>query len=122
MNNDVFKTLKAIKISNYIYGIFIFISFLGFYSNKKQKEYIYNKDLNGKRISHNIRTIILIIALLIYIYFLERSIKTKSKNKKETTKIFLQNLDIFAAIIFIIATLISIYTHLKGDEAIVITE
>lgn len=122
MDSKIYKTLKAIKISDYLYGIFILISILGFYSNKKQRDYIYGKDEKGKNTAHNIRLIILIIALLIYIYFLQRTIKTKTKDKTETTKLFLQNLDVLAGIIFVIATLISIYTHIKGDEAIIITE
>lgn len=122
MNKKILNILKAIKVSDYLYAIFIVISFLGFYSNKKQRDYIYGKDENGKSTAHIIRLIILVIALLIYIYFLERSIKTKSKDKREKNKMFLQNLDIFAGIIFVIGILISIYTHIKGDEAIIITE
>ena len=115
------ERLKALKIGDYIYALFILLSLLGFYANKKEKNYIFNIDKNGKKKAHTSRIIILVVALLVYIYFLENRIK-KKKEDKTKTEIFLGNLDILSAILFLLGGIIALYTEYKGDEAAIITE
>ena len=117
MSSEIFETLKRIKISNYIYGIFIVVSLIGFYANKQQKEYTLSININGKKHSHNARLVILVIALIIYIYYLETRIKSKDR-----TNAFFKHLDILSAILFLIGGLIALYLEIKGDEEIIITE
>lgn len=118
MSDELIERLKALKIGNYIYAIFALISLLGLYANKKEKDFLFYKDSNGSKKAHRYRLIILGIALLVYIYFLENRIK---KRESSTNKFF-NNLDILSAILFIIGAIISIYLECKGDEAAIITE
>ena len=121
MSDKSIKILKKIKISNYIYIIFIVISLMGFYANYSQKKYVYCNDKRAYKRAHNIRMIILIIALLIYIYYLEMKVIGKDKNASKE-KTFIDNLNILAAFLFLIGGIIAIYLEYKGDEEIIITE
>ena len=121
MNGSLYKMLKKVKISNYIYIIFIVISLIGFYANKKQKEYIFYDNKNSLKKAHTARMIILIIALLIYIYYLEIKIVGKDK-QADKNKAFIDNLNIFAALLFLIGGIIALYLEYKGDEEIILTE
>ena len=117
MSREIFEALKKIKISNYIYAIFILVSLIGFYSNKEQKEYTLNININGKKHAHNARLVILVIALIIYIYYLETRIRSKDR-----TNDFFRHLDILSGILFLIGGIIMLYLEIKGDEEIIITE
>lgn len=121
MSADILKRLKALKIGNYVYGIFVAISLLGFYANKKEKDYIFEIDENGAKKAHTARMIILIVAILVYIYFLENRISNRTEAETKTQK-FLNNLDVLAAILFVIGAAISLYLEYRGDESAIITE
>lgn len=111
--------LKRLKISDYIFGIFIVMSMLGFYANKKTRDKIYNLDNDGKKKAHYARLLILLIALGIYIYYLELKVDTRGKNKNKT---FLDNLSVLAAFLFVIGGLIALYNEYKGQNDIIITD
>ncbi len=121
MNDSLGKMLNKVKISNYIYIIFIVISLIGFYANKNQKDYIFNNNKKSLKKAHNARMVILVIALLIYIYYLEIKVVGKRKNASRE-KAFIDNLNILAAILFLIGGIIAIYLEYKGNEEIIITE
>lgn len=121
MSEEIIKRLRALKIGNYIYGIFVAISLLGFYANKKEKDYIFKIDEKGVKKAHISRLIILGVALLVYIYFLENRISNRREAETKTEK-FLNNLDILAAILFVLGALVSLYLEYKGDESAIITE
>lgn len=118
MNNSLYDKLKELRISDYIFGILIVTSLVGIYADKKERDQYLNKDPEGHKKAHNTRLILLTVALLIYIYFLNTRIK-KSKN---ATNKFLSHLDILATILFIIGGLIFLYDEYKGDEQEIIIE
>ena len=119
MSESLTEKLKSLKISDYIFIIFIVISLSGIYADKKEKDDLTHKDPNGNKKAHNIRMIALVVSLLIYIYFLNTKLK---KRKEGTTSAFLNNLDILASILFIIGGLIFIYNEYKGDSNSIIIE
>jgi len=122
MNDSVSKMLKRVKISNYIYSIFIVISLIGFYANSNQKRYVYFKDKRYLKKAHNARMVILVIALLIYIYYLEVKLVNKDDDSDSKNNKFFSNLNIFAAILFLIGGIIALYLEYKGSEEIILTE
>ncbi len=115
------EILKKIKVSNYIYVIFLVISLIGFYANNNQKKYVYTYDKSYLKKAHNARMVILIIALIVYIYYLEVKVVGKRKNVSREES-FIDNLNILAAILFLIGGIIAIYLEYKGNEEIIITE
>lgn len=118
MDNSTFEKLKELKISDYIFGILIVTSLVGIYADKKERDWYTHKDKEGRKKAHNTRLILLTVALLIYIYFLN----TRIKKCKNATNKFLRHLDVLATILFIIGGLIFLYDEYKGDEQEIIIE
>lgn len=118
MNSSLAEKLRNLKISDYIFIIFIVISLSGMYADHKERDELTNKDPKGKEKAHNIRLLALVVSLLIYIFFLNTKIKSKDKGVSK----FLNNLDILASILFIIGGLIFIYTEYKGADNSIIIE
>lgn len=117
MTDESLKRLKALNIGEIIFIIFIVISVSGIIANEYEKGYILKKNTNGKKIAHYIRLAVLVVALLVYIYFLKTRVE-----KVITAKTFLNNLDVLATILFVIGGIIFIYTEYKGDEEAIIIE
>lgn len=118
MGDSILKKLKDLKISDYIFDIIIVTSLVGIYANHKEKDQYEGKDSEGLKKAHNIRLVLLFIAVVIYIYFLE----TRIKDRKNAKNKFLSNLDILASILFVIGGLIFLYDEFKGDEQEIIVE
>lgn len=117
MNNSLRKRLNNLNIGEIILIIFIVLSIFGIIANELEKSYILGKNNNGKKWSHYIRLGVLLIALLIYIYYLKTRIE-----KRISSKSFLNNLDILAAILFILGGFIFLYTEYKGEEESILIE
>ena len=118
MNDNIMKKLKDLKISDYIFDIIIVTSLVGIYANHKEKDRYTGKDSDGLKKAHNIRLVLLFIAVVVYIYLLE----TRIKDRKNAKNKFLNNLDILASILFVIGGLIFLYDEFKGDEQDIIIE
>lgn len=118
MNSRLAEKLRKLKVSDYIFIIFIVISLSGIYADHKEKDELIHKDPKGKEKAHNIRMIALMASLLIYIFFLN----TRIKRKDECVSKFLNNLDILATILFVIGGIIFIYTEYKGADNSIIIE
>ncbi len=118
MGKSLQEKLKNLKISDYIFGIFIVTSLVGIYADKKERDQYLHKDDEGLKKAHNIRLVLLTIGVLVYIYFLE----TRIKDRKNAVNKFLSNLDILASILFVIGGLIFLYDEFKGDEQSIIIE
>lgn len=113
MRESLTEKLREIKISDYIFIIFIIISLSGIFADHEEKEDLIGKDPKGNEKAHKIRLIALTVSLLIYIYFLH----TKIKKRESITNKFLNNLDILASILFIIGGIIFLYNEYKGDSS-----
>ncbi len=118
MNSEVIKKLKAIKISDYIFVIFIIIALVGMYANHKERDAYTGLDSKGIEKAHNIRMVLLVVSLLIYIYFLE----TRIKDRESATNKFISNLDVLASILFVIGGIIFLYDEYKGESNPIIIE
>lgn len=117
MNNSLSKRLNSLNIGEIIFIIFIVLSIFGIIANELEKSYIKKTNTNGKKYAHYIRLGVLLIALLIYLYYLKTRVE-----KHITSKSFLNNLDILATILFLIGGLIFLYTEYKGDEEVILIE
>lgn len=117
MNNSLRKRLNNLTIGEIILIVFIVLSVLGIIANELEKGYIFGKNSNGKKWSHYIRISVLLIALLIYIYYLKTRVE-----KCINCKSFLNNLDILASILFILGGIIFLYTEYKGVEESILIE
>ena len=73
MNKE--ELLKKIQIEDYIWIANFFIIIFALISNKYEKDYISNKNINSKKIYKTINICIFIILFIIYGYFAYGRIK-----------------------------------------------
>jgi len=86
MNNNISKRLKQINIENNIWLFYIIIIGLSFYSNKLEKDYFINHNINSKETYRIINTIIFIVLILVYSYFEKDAIESFFNNINKTNK------------------------------------
>ncbi len=86
MNNNISKRLKQINIENNIWLFYIIIIGLSFYSNKLEKDYFINHNINSKETYRKINTIIFIVLILVYSYFEKDAIESFFNNINKTNK------------------------------------
>ena len=86
MNNNISKRLKQINIENNIWLIYIIIIGLSFYSNKLEKDYFINHNINSKETYREINTIIFIVLIFVYSYFEKDAIESFFNNINKTSK------------------------------------
>ena len=84
--NEINKQLKLLHNEDIIWVIYLFIIVLAIYTNKLERDNIYNKNKELKNKANKINTSILIIIFLIYIYFANISYQTYLNAKTEKNK------------------------------------
>ena len=83
---DKSDILKKLDTENFIWIIYIILILLSIYSNKYEKEYYLNNDIKAKENYRKLNIFIFFIALIIYLYFFEdsiKNIKTQNNNSKD---------------------------------------
>ena len=111
MNKTIMEKLKETKIEDIIWIVYFFIIVANLYSNFLERDYIKTKNPRSKELFRNINKYVLIIAFLIYLYFVYTSygsIKNLKSNATEK-KVFLTHLTLISAILFLIAGALNIF-------------
>ena len=119
MNSDELNDkLKELKTEDYIWVLYIGIIILSLYSNVLERKYYVNGDLKSKKKYLDITTIIFIILVFVYSYFLKgsydsvKNIKyTDSSKKKE-----LIYLSYFATILVFISGIVFLYVSINNEN------
>ena len=112
MNNSSLKAkLQATAIEDIIWIIYFFIIIANLYSNYLERDYIKNKNPQSRVLFKNINKAVLIIAFLIYLYFVYQSYDSVKNLKNNTSdkQVFLTNLTLISAILFLIAGALNIF-------------
>ena len=110
MSEDRVKTLSVENLVWIIYAIF---AIAGIHANNLEIEYIKNRSQKNKRKYKLINIIILLIAIIINIYFLN-IIYNRYKNSKNKTNF----LTLLASLMIFIAGLTLLYVEITGDEVV----
>lgn len=107
------EKLKQLKNEDLIWIIYIFISISAIFSNKYEKESLIFKSKESYKKYKTINVCIFTIALFIYLYFLELTIKNSEDNHTEDDLA-----RIFAALLFLIGGVIYLILEIKstGEE------
>lgn len=102
MDND---RIKALKIENIIWLIYVGFAFFGIRANNLEISDIENNNDNNRRSYKNINITIFIIALIIYIYFVNLSYRNYRENhSKNRLIVFIGSLFVLiGGILFLIA-------------------
>lgn len=111
MNNNIAQKLKETAIEDIIWLVYFFIIVANLYSNYLERDYIKNHNLKSRDLFRNINQYVLIIAFIIYLYFVYQSYNS-IRNLKENAsqkKVFLTHLTLISAILFLIAGALNIF-------------
>ena len=104
------EILKKIQAENIAWSIYIVLILLSFYSNSIEKKYILF-DVKAKEEYRKLNIFIFAVALLVYLYFFEDSLRDV-KNLKETdssTTKFFNEANLIAATLILIGGCILLY-------------
>ncbi len=115
MIND--NIIKELVIDEWIWVIFIILSFLNIFGDELEKDYYQQNDIEKDQSAKNIFTFTVFISFLIYVYlFYQRYTKTKKMRslKKDTT---LCDLRCLGSILVVTASIIFLYCQLKEKSA-----
>lgn len=118
MNDDLENRLKELHIEEVIWGVYLIIIGLSFYSNKIERDYFLNRSEQSKRKYQELTIAIFTIAVLIYLYFAYDSyndliILNNSSNPK-TVK--LAYLNFIASNLILAAGIILLYIAINNTD------
>lgn len=112
------RILKALKIEDFVWVIYLVIIGLSFYSNYIERDYIINDSEESKQKYQIINIIIFSIAVLIYLYFAYDNYRatqelkdSDSYNKKKFTY-----LEFVGAILALLSGLIFLYAAINDRD------
>lgn len=116
MNID-YERLKEIKINDIIFVVYIVISIAAIICNNIEEDNIKNNKESTKVIT-SIRSAIIIVGILIYLYFVYTSYKNfKNPNKNLSKKDKkANNYALLSSILFLIASIIVFYVNLLNTN------
>ena len=116
MNID-YERLKEIKINDFIFVVYIVISIAAIICNNIEEDNIKNNKESTKVIT-SVRSAIIIVGILIYLYFVYTSYKNfKNPNKNLSKKDKkANNYALLSSILFLIASIIVFYVNLLNTN------
>ena len=116
MNID-YERLKEIKINDVIFVVYIVISIAAIICNNIEEDNIKNNKESTKVIT-SIRSAIIIVGILIYLYFVYTSYKNfKNPDKNLSNKDKkANNYALLSSILFLIASIIVFYVNLSNTN------
>ena len=111
MKNTIAQKLRETAIEDIIWIVYLFIIGANLYSNYLERDYIKNHNLQSRDLFRNINKYVLIVAFIIYLYFVYQSYESikNLKNNASNKKVFLTNLTLISAILFLIAGALNIF-------------
>ena len=111
MNRTIAEKLKETAIEDIIWLVYPFIIGANLYSNYLERDYIKNHNLRSRDLFRQINKYVLIIAFFIYLYFVYQSYGSVRNLKENASdkKVFLTNLTLITAVLFLIAGGINIF-------------
>lgn len=111
MNNSIFEKIKETNIEDIIWLTYFFIIIANLYSNYLERDYIKNNNIRSRNLFRQINLYVLVIAFVIYLYFVFLSYKSIRNLRSNATqkKVFLTNLTLISALLFLIAGALNIF-------------
>ena len=114
MNKTLTGTLEELKIEDWIWIIYLFITIFALISNIFERDFIIYKNKLSQKAYKTINIAIFIIVFFIYFYFVLLTYKRlKSIDNKITYKdMIIKNANFIAACLFLIGGLLYLFTEL----------
>lgn len=115
--NDLQRKLKLLKEEDFIWLIYFFIIIFAIISNKYERNFVLTQNQNSINNARKINSTILIVAFLIYLYFVLATIENfdllKRNGTKKEVRVAFERL--IANILFLVAGAIAIYADYDSN-------
>lgn len=115
--NDLQRKLKLLKEEDFIWLIYFFIIIFALISNNFERDSLINQNKTSSNNSKKINSTILIVAFLIYLYFVVATIENfdllKRNGSKKEIRVAFERL--IANILFLVAGAIAIYADYDSN-------
>lgn len=117
-NEEVTERLRELKIEDFIWIIYVAIIFLSWLSNHVERQYFKFNDLRARDNYRKIISIIFVILVVIYTYFVMQSIKDLRDLKPNDTdkKKFFVFLSFLGSILILASGLIFLYIAISDED------
>lgn len=115
--NDLDEMLNELRIEDFIWIIYIFLSIFALISNYFEKQYDITGNKKSKKTFRKINTTIFTITFFIYIYFVYLNLKNLKRLDPNSSplRILTANSNFIAASLFLIGGTIYLLTSIFGD-------
>jgi len=115
---DLTRKLKLLKEEDFIWLIYFFIVIFAIISNKYERNFLLTQNQNCSNKARKINSVILIIAFLIYLYFVVATIENfdllKRNGSRKEVRVAFERL--IANILFLVAGAIAIYADYDSSN------
>lgn len=120
-NRDLEEKLKEINIEDFIWVIYIFIIFMSWYSNSKERCYYVCGDEKSKEEYRCLVVMIFTILLVVYLYFVKSSWDSykKLKDSPSIKTRELATLSLLSSLLIAVSGAIFLYIAIKDDDLII---
>ena len=114
---EINEQLAELRIEDYIWIIFIFVSIAAIVSDYFEKDWLLTKNKKNYQTYKNINVTLLTISFIVYLYFVLLSYKKykQTRHNKSIKELFFSEVNLFAASLFLIGGLLNIYTEVKSN-------
>ncbi len=114
MNNNVVRELKKLDINDFIWFIYFFIVIFSLIADYFQRKYLLYKNKNYQNISKNLTLILLIVAFLIYLYFVIDSLEDINylRNSQNSDKKRVAMERLITTLVFLVGGALAIYAEI----------
>ena len=115
--DEIREQLNELRIEDYIWIIFIFVSIVAIVSDHFERNWLLTKNKKDYHTYKTINVVLLIISFLVYLYFVLLSYKKykQTAHKKSVKELFFSEVNLFATSLFLIGGLLNIYTEVKSN-------
>ena len=113
---DYNRDLKLLKEEDIIWYIYYFIVTFAIIANSFEEKYIYESNKNDRLSGRKINVVLLIIALLIYIYYVIIAIQDVNLSRsKDANKQRIAMERLITTLVFLVGGALSLYTELDDN-------
>lgn len=118
MNEELENRLKELNVEEIIWGVYLIIIGLSFYSNQIERDYFLNKNEQSKRKYRELTITIFVLAILVYLYFVYdayNDLKNLDINSN-SKKVKFTYLNFIASALILIAGIILLYIAISDKD------
>lgn len=113
---DWTRNLRLLKEEDIIWYIYYFIVTFALIANSFEEKYVYFKNKKDRQSGRNINIVLLVVAFLIYLYYVSIAIEdVKLSKNKDARRQRVATERLITTLVFLVGGALSIYTELDDN-------